>query len=100
MHDLTAMLSNFVCQCASDAGGRFNSWHASRDCTRTRYPATDRLLARDPDAAAEPAPAVDRRRETTPAGIPLASWVFAIRIWLAAILALYVSFWLSLEMPS
>jgi uncharacterized membrane protein YccC len=33
-------------------------------------------------------------------GFLLTSWAFAIRIWLAAILALYVSFWLSLEMPS
>jgi uncharacterized membrane protein YccC len=31
---------------------------------------------------------------------PFTSWAFAIRIWLAAILALYVSFWLQLEMPS
>jgi uncharacterized membrane protein YccC len=35
-----------------------------------------------------------------PLGFPLTSWAFAIRIWLAAIVALYVSFWLSLEMPS
>jgi uncharacterized membrane protein YccC len=35
-----------------------------------------------------------------PLGLPLTSWAFAIRIWLAAILALYVSFWLSIEMPS
>jgi uncharacterized membrane protein YccC len=33
-------------------------------------------------------------------GFPLTSWAFAIRIWLAAILALYVSFWLSIEMPA
>ncbi|MGY3618207.1 FUSC family protein [Bradyrhizobium sp. USDA 10063] len=33
-------------------------------------------------------------------GIPLTSWAFAIRIWLAVILALYVSFWLQLQMPS
>ena len=34
------------------------------------------------------------------AGFPGASWAFAIRIWLAAVLALYVSFWLELESPS
>jgi uncharacterized membrane protein YccC len=33
-------------------------------------------------------------------GFPVTSWAFAIRIWLAAIVALYVSFWLSLEAPS
>jgi uncharacterized membrane protein YccC len=35
-----------------------------------------------------------------PVGFPLTSWAFAIRVWLAAIVALYVSFWLSIEMPS
>lgn len=35
-----------------------------------------------------------------PLGFPLTSWAFAIRTWLAAILALYVSFWLSIDMPS
>jgi uncharacterized membrane protein YccC len=35
-----------------------------------------------------------------PLGFPVTSWAFAIRIWLAAIVALYVSFWLSLEAPS
>jgi uncharacterized membrane protein YccC len=34
------------------------------------------------------------------AKIPLSSWTFAIRIWLATILALFVSFWLQLEAPS
>jgi uncharacterized membrane protein YccC len=33
-------------------------------------------------------------------GFPLASWAFAVRTWLAAILALYVSFWLSIDTPS
>ena len=33
-------------------------------------------------------------------GLPLRSWAFAIRIWLAVILALYISFWLELEAPS
>jgi hypothetical protein len=33
------------------------------------------------------------------AGIPVSSWVFAIRVWLAVILALYASFWLELEAP-
>ena len=35
-----------------------------------------------------------------PSGFPFTSWAFAIRTWLAAILALYVSFWLSIETPS
>jgi uncharacterized membrane protein YccC len=35
-----------------------------------------------------------------PFGFPLGSWAFAIRIWLAAIVALYLSFWLQLEAPS
>ena len=34
------------------------------------------------------------------AGLPLSSWAFAIRIWLAIVLALYISFWLELEAPS
>jgi uncharacterized membrane protein YccC len=33
-------------------------------------------------------------------GFPIGSWAFAIRIWIAAILALYLSFWLQLEAPS
>ena len=36
----------------------------------------------------------------TVAKIPIASWSFAIRIWLATILALFVSFWLQLEAPT
>jgi uncharacterized membrane protein YccC len=36
----------------------------------------------------------------TVAKIPVASWSFAIRIWLATVLALYVSFWLQLESPT
>jgi uncharacterized membrane protein YccC len=35
-----------------------------------------------------------------PWGFPVASWAFAIRIWVAAVVALYVSFWLELESPS
>ncbi|TWB93532.1 putative membrane protein YccC [Bradyrhizobium macuxiense] len=31
--------------------------------------------------------------------IPISSWTFAIRVWLAIILALFVSFWLQLEAP-
>lgn len=34
------------------------------------------------------------------AGFPASSWAFAIRVWLAVILALYASFWLELEAPS
>ena len=36
----------------------------------------------------------------TVAKIPVSSWTFAIRIWLAMILALFVSFWLQLESPA
>jgi uncharacterized membrane protein YccC len=41
--------------------------------------------------------------ETRPpvfAGFPASSWAFAVRIWLACLLALYASFWLQLEVPS
>ena len=31
--------------------------------------------------------------------IPISSWTFAIRVWLATILALFASFWLQLEAP-
>jgi uncharacterized membrane protein YccC len=34
------------------------------------------------------------------ARIPVSSWSFAIRVWLAMILALFVSFWLQLEAPA
>ena len=34
------------------------------------------------------------------AGFPLPAWAFAVRVWLAAILALYASFWLELEAAS
>ena len=40
------------------------------------------------------------RRPIIFAGLPLSSWAFAIRIWLAIVLALYISFWLELEAPS
>jgi uncharacterized membrane protein YccC len=33
------------------------------------------------------------------AKIPASSWTFAVRVWLATILALFVSFWLQLEEP-
>lgn len=36
----------------------------------------------------------------TIAKIPVGSWSFAIRVWLATILALFVSFWLQLESPT
>jgi uncharacterized membrane protein YccC len=36
----------------------------------------------------------------TEAKIPFESWTFAIRVWLAMILALLVSFWLQLEAPA
>ncbi|MDR6955537.1 putative membrane protein YccC [Ancylobacter sp. 3268] len=34
------------------------------------------------------------------AGFGLSSWMFACRVWLALVLALYASFWLELEAPS
>ncbi|MGY3586679.1 putative membrane protein YccC [Bradyrhizobium sp. USDA 4341] len=43
--------------------------------------------------------AVDRHPAVF-AGLPLSSWAFAIRIWLAIVLALYIGFWLELEAPS
>ncbi|MDR6661296.1 putative membrane protein YccC [Tardiphaga robiniae] len=39
-------------------------------------------------------------RAPTIAGFSVASWSFALRIWLATLLALYASFWLELEVPS
>ncbi|MET4296508.1 putative membrane protein YccC [Bradyrhizobium sp. LB8.2] len=45
------------------------------------------------DAAAEARPLVF-------AGFPASCWAFALRVWLAMLLALYVSFWLELESPS
>jgi len=32
--------------------------------------------------------------------MPASSWAFAIRIWLAIVVALYIGFWLELEAPS
>jgi uncharacterized membrane protein YccC len=43
--------------------------------------------------------AVDGRPMTF-AGLPASSWAFAIRIWLAIVVALYVGFWLELEAAS
>jgi uncharacterized membrane protein YccC len=34
------------------------------------------------------------------AGLPVSSWAFAVRIWLAIVVALYAGFWLELEAPS
>lgn len=34
------------------------------------------------------------------AGFSANSWAFAVRVWLACLLALYASFWLQLEAPS
>lgn len=39
-------------------------------------------------------------QQLTYVGFPGASWAYAIRIWLAVVLALYVSFWLQLDSPS
>src|SRR5215813_9484611 len=44
--------------------------------------------------------ATTAQRPFSVATIPVSSWTFAIRIWLATILALFVSFWLQLEAPS
>src|SRR5258708_25095432 len=44
--------------------------------------------------------ATAQRQPMVWAGLPASSWAFAIRIWLAIVLALYVSFWLELEAPS
>ncbi|KYH01446.1 FUSC family protein [Bradyrhizobium sp. DOA1] len=44
--------------------------------------------------------AVAQARPWLLAGLPARSWVFALRVWLAMLLALYVSFWLELESPS
>lgn len=44
---------------------------------------------------------VTNRAAFQPWGLRLASWAFAIRIWIAAVIvALYLSFWLELESPS
>ena len=40
------------------------------------------------------------RRPIVFAGLPLSSWAFAVRIWLAVIVVLYVGFWLELEAAS
>jgi uncharacterized membrane protein YccC len=40
------------------------------------------------------------RRPIVFAGLPLSSWTFAVRTWLAVIAALYVGFWLQLEAAS
>lgn len=40
------------------------------------------------------------RLPLTFAALPLASWMFAIRIWIAVLMALYAGFWLQLESPS
>jgi uncharacterized membrane protein YccC len=52
------------------------------------------MQANATNAAAVPAP------PPTFAGFPASSWAFAIRIWLACLLALYAGFWLQLESPS
>jgi uncharacterized membrane protein YccC len=44
--------------------------------------------------------AYDVRRTVPIAGFPLSAWAFALRIWAAMMVALYVAFWLQLESPS
>lgn len=34
------------------------------------------------------------------AGLPVGSWAFAVRIWIAVVIALGISFWLQLETPT
>src|SRR5262245_55806430 len=34
------------------------------------------------------------------AGVPVASWALAVRVWIAVVVALYAGFWLQLETPS
>ena len=34
------------------------------------------------------------------AGLPVASWAFGVRVWLAVVVALYAGFWLELESPA
>jgi uncharacterized membrane protein YccC len=46
------------------------------------------------------APSAAEPRPMVLAGFPVASWTFAVRIWLAVMLALYASFWLELHAPS
>lgn len=40
------------------------------------------------------------QRTSVPSGLLAGSWAFAIRIWIALVIALYVSFWLQLESPT
>ena len=44
--------------------------------------------------------AITAQQPFTLAKIPASSWTFAVRVWLATILALFISFWLQLEAPS
>ncbi|WP_426409726.1 FUSC family protein [Bradyrhizobium ganzhouense] len=44
--------------------------------------------------------ATTAHRPSTIAKIPVSSWSFAVRVWLATALALFVSFWLQLEAPT
>jgi hypothetical protein len=44
--------------------------------------------------------AYDVHRTVTIARFPLSAWAFALRIWAAMMVALYVAFWLQLESPS
>lgn len=39
-------------------------------------------------------------KRTFLAGIPATSWAFALRVWIAMVVALYLSFWLELEAPT
>ena len=51
------------------------------------------MQANATNAAVKPRPLVF-------AGLPASSWIFALRIWLAVVITLFVSFWLELEAPA
>ncbi len=58
------------------------------------------LAARIPEERMSAMSATTRLSPGFVAGFPLRSWAFAIRIWIAAVVALLASFWLQLEAPS
>jgi uncharacterized membrane protein YccC len=62
-------------------------------------------VGRKPERVAKHPPRHYRGRDNCRAAvhvakIPVSSWSFAIRVWLAIVLALFVSFWLQLEAPT
>src|SRR5258708_6080947 len=70
-----------------------------------RYPQPPALEAPPEPRARRAAPvavtlAQSVSRPITIAGFPLSSWAFALRIWVAMMVALYAAFWLQLESAS